>query len=76
MPFSNMGWFGKKIDTIREQKRVTFCTWVAAKFLFGLGSGMLLASYFINPSWIKAGWFLIALGIVFLIPAVRAIIKR
>ena len=66
-----MSKFGKKIETMREKKYMTFYAWITAKFLLGLGVGMLLASYFLNPNWIKAGWFMIALGIVFAIPAIR-----
>ena len=71
-----MSKFGEKSEKMREKKHMTFCAWIAAKFLLGLGVGMLLASYFLNPNWIKAGWFMIALGIVFAIPANRVIFRR
>ena len=71
-----MSWFGKKIDKIREQKKAIFCAWMIAKFLFGLGLGMLLASYFINHNWIKAGWFVVALGIVFSLPVIKNLTKK
>ena len=66
-----MYFFEEKLEKIKSMHTSNFIFWVFGKFLFGLGIGILLATYYWNPLgyWIIAGWLVIVFAIIITIPA-------
>jgi F0F1-type ATP synthase assembly protein I len=59
-----MGFICVAFERIKKQGSFTLFCWVFAKFLFGVGLGLLLAEYFRGYSWTQMGWLLIFISIV------------
>jgi hypothetical protein len=66
-----MGWFSEKFERIKSMGFKGFACWIFAKFLFGVGLGLLIARYF-PYEWILWGWGLIILSIIISLPALKA----
>lgn len=70
------GWCVKKIDKLRKANASVIMSWAMGKFLFGLGLGVLLATYLPLVHWSIHGWWLIVLGIVVSIPACLVVFRK
>lgn len=66
----------EKLERIKSMHISNFIFWILAKFLFGLGVGILLPVYFFAYGWIIVGWMLIVFAIILAIPALVAVHKR
>lgn len=67
-----MGWFGNKVAKFRQVPDPYFSLHVTAKFLAGVGIGVLLATYL--PVW--TGWLFIIAALLIAIPSARIILRR
>lgn len=67
-----MGWISDKIEKFRKLPNPYFITLVASRFIFGVGLGLLLATWL--PIW--TGWIFIALALVIVIPFARIIFSK
>jgi len=67
-----MGWFGDKTEKLRQMPNPYFSMHITAKFLFGVGLGLLLAIWL--PVW--TGWIFIAAALVIAIPSVRIVLGK
>jgi hypothetical protein len=63
-------------EKVKSMNPSNFSFWVLAKFLGGLGIGILLPVYAPNPGWLIAGWMLIAFALILALPAVVAIFQK
>ena len=72
-----MGWFNKCFEKFKEQSKEVIIAIVFAKFLFGVGLGVLLVSYLQGCDWKLFGWLLIVISLIIHIPAVyTTLIKK
>ena len=67
-----MGWFGNKVEKFRQMRNPYFSLYVTAKFLAGVGIGVLLATWL--PVW--TGWIFIGVALVIAIPSARIILSK
>ena len=67
-----MGWFGDKAKRFRQVPNPYFAMHITAKFLFGVGLGLLLAIWL--PVW--TGWIFIAISLLIAIPSVRIVLGK
>jgi hypothetical protein len=73
--FKKKSWAKKMTDRLHRGGPAVMITCGAAKFLAGLGIGVLLATYFPEApkdGWEMWGWTLILFALVVSIPALRA----
>ena len=67
-----MSWFSAKLEKFKQMSNSYLILPVAAKFLFGVGLGLLLAFWL--PVWI--GWIFIIVSLVIAIPSTRFILGK
>ena len=67
-----MSWFGNKVEKFRQVPSLYFSLLITAKFLGGVGIGMLLATWL--PIW--TWWIFIVVGVIIAIPSARIILTR
>ena len=67
-----MGWFGDRMEKLRQVPNPYFTLHITGKFLFGVGLGILLAIWL--PTW--TGWVFIAVSLLVGIPSARIILKK
>ena len=67
-----MGWFGNKVAKFKQVPDSYFILHVTAKFLAGVGIGVLLAACL--PVW--TGWLFIGVALVIAIPSARIILSK
>ena len=67
-----MGWFGDKTEKFRQVPNPYFSMHITAKFLAGVGLGLLLAIWL--PVW--TGWIFIAISLLIAIPSVRIVLGK
>lgn len=67
-----MSWLGDKIKKFRQLPNPYFTMHITSRFLFGIGLGILLATWL--PIW--SGWVFIILALVIAIPSTRIILSR
>ena len=67
-----MSWFSDKLEKFRQMSNSYLVLLVAAKFLFGVGLGLLLAFWL--PVWI--GWIFIIVSLIIAIPSTRFIFGK
>ncbi|MDI6826509.1 MAG: hypothetical protein QMD36_04990 [Candidatus Aenigmarchaeota archaeon] len=65
-----MSWFAEEFEKFKRQSFRVIFTLIFAKFLFGVGLGALLASYFQAYDWILWGWSLIVISLLLHIPVI------
>ena len=65
-----MNWMGNKIEKFRQVPNPYFSMHIAAKFLSGLGLGVLLAAWL--PVWV--GWVFIVAALLIAIPSARIVL--
>ena len=67
-----MSWLGDKTKRFRQVPNPYFSMHITAKFLFGVGLGLLLAIWL--PVW--TGWIFIAISLLIAIPSVRIVLGK
>ena len=67
-----MSWIGDKMEKFRQVPNPYFSMHITAKFLSGVGLGLLLAIWL--PVW--TGWLFIVAALLIAIPSVRIILRR
>ena len=67
-----MSWFKDKTERFRQVPDPYFSMHVTAKFLTGVGLGLLLATWL--PIW--TGWIFIAAALVIAIPSARIVLRK
>jgi len=67
-----MSWFSSKVEKFRQVPNPYFSLYVTAKFLFGVGLGVLLATWL--PVW--TGWLFIGVALVIAIPSARIVLSK
>ena len=68
-----MGWAAEKFEKFDRLPRPLLVVHIFSKLLFGMGLGILLASYFSGLNWHLYGWLLIILSLI--IAMFRKLIK-
>jgi len=66
-----MGWFSDKVEKFRQLPNPYLSMHVMARFLFGIGLGLLLAAWL--PVW--TGWVFIGAAVLIAIPSTRIILR-
>ena len=67
-----MSWIGDKTAKFRGVPNPYFLMHITAKFLFGMGLGMLLATWL--PIW--TGWIFIIAALLLAIPSARIVLGK
>ncbi len=67
-----MGCFGNKTEKLRQVPNPYFSMHITAKFLGGVGLGLLLAIWL--PVW--TGWIFIAISLLIAIPSATIILRK
>ena len=67
-----MSWFGDKTEKFRQVPNPYFSMHITAKFLSGVGLGLLLAIWL--PVW--TGWIFIAISLLIAIPSARIVLRK
>ena len=67
-----MGWIGDKAEKFRQVPNPYFAMHITSKFLFGVGLGVLLATWL--PVW--TGWIFIIAALLIAIPSTRIILGK
>lgn len=70
-----MSWLDEKCEKFRKLPLWLFSMHIFAKFLFGVGLGLLLAYYF-APDCACVGWLVVLASIILSIPGIVAISKK
>ena len=67
-----MSWIGNKVENFRRVPNPYFALHITAKFLGGVGIGVLLATWL--PVW--TWWIFIIVGVVIAIPSARIVLRK
>lgn len=67
-----MSWLSDKTQKFRQVPNPYFSMHITGKFLFGVGLGLLLATWL--PIW--AGWIFIVAALLVAIPSARIVLRR
>ena len=67
-----MSWISDKVEKFRHVPNPNFTMHITAKFLFGVGLGLLLAIWL--PIW--TGWVFIIVALVLAIPSAIIVLKK
>ena len=67
-----MSWISDKIEKFRQMRNPYFALHIASRFVFGVGLGVLLATWL--PIW--TGWIFIIVALVVAIPSTRIILSK
>jgi len=67
-----MSWISDKIEKFRQIPNPYFTMHVTGKFLFGVGLGVILASWL--PIW--TSWIFIIVALVIAIPGARIVLRK
>ncbi len=67
-----MGWFGDKTERFRQVPNPYFSMHITAKFLAGVGLGVLLATWLL----IWTGWIFIVAALLIAIPSARIVLRK
>ena len=70
-----MGLFSERFEKFKKLPRPLLTAHIFCKFLFGVGLGILLASY-LEYEWKLLGWLLIILSLIIAIPSTYRILKK
>jgi len=65
-----MSWIGDKMERFRDVPNPYFSMHITGKFLFGVGVGVLLATWL--PVW--TGWIFIIMALLIAIPSARIVL--
>ena len=67
-----MSWISDKVEKFRQVPNPYFTLHITAKFLFGVGLGVLLAIWL--PVW--TGWIFIIIALLIAIPSARIVLSK
>ncbi len=67
-----MSWISDKIERFRQMPNPYFALHITSRFLFGVGLGLLLATWL--PIW--TGWMFIIVAIVIAIPSTKILLGK
>ncbi len=67
-----MSWFNNKVAKLRQVPNPYFSLHITAKFLFGVGLGVLLATWL--PVW--TGWLFIIVALGIAMPSARIVLRK
>ena len=67
-----MSWISDKVGKFRQVPNPYFTLHITAKFLFGVGLGVLLAIWL--PLW--TGWIFIIIALLIAIPSARIVLGK
>lgn len=67
-----MSWIGNKMEKLRGVPNSYFTLHITGKFLFGVGLGVLLATWL--PIW--TGWIFIGVALLIAIPSARIVLRK
>ncbi len=67
-----MNWISNKVEKLRQMPNPYLTMHITAKFLFGVGLGILLATWL--PIW--TGWVFIIAALVISIPSARIVLGK
>ena len=67
-----MSWIGDKTERVRQMPNPYFSMHITGKFLFGVGLGVLLATWL--PIW--TGWIFIVAALLIAIPSARIVLRK
>ena len=67
-----MGWYGNTVAKFKQVPDPYFSLHITARFLGGLGLGLLLATWL--PVW--TGWIFIGVALIIAIPSVRIVLGK
>ena len=67
-----MSWISDKIERFRQMPNPYFALHIISGFLFGVGLGLLLATWL--PIW--TGWMFIIVAIVIAIPSTKILLGK
>ena len=67
-----MSWFNDKVEKFRQVPNPYFALHITSKFLFGVGLGVLLATWL--PIW--TGWIFIIAALAIAIPSARIVLRK
>jgi len=67
-----MSWISDKIERFRQMPNPYFALHIISRFLFGVGLGLLLATWL--PIW--TGWIFIIVAIVIAIPSTKILLGK
>jgi len=67
-----MSWISDKVEKFRQVPNPYFTLHITAKFLFGVGLGVLLAIWL--PVW--TGWVFIIIALLIAIPSARIVLGK
>jgi len=67
-----MSWISDKIERFRQMPNPYFALHITSRFLFGVGLGLLLATWL--PIW--TGWIFIIVAIVIAIPSTKILLGK
>ena len=67
-----MSWISDKVEKFRQVPNPYFTLHITAKFLFGVGLGVLLAIWL--PVW--TGWIFIVVALLIAIPSARIVLSK
>ena len=67
-----MSWISNRIEKFRQMPNPYFALHITSRFLFGVGLGVLLATWL--PIW--TGWIFIIVALVIAIPSTRIILWK
>jgi len=67
-----MSWISDKMGKFRQVPNPYFTLHITAKFLFGVGLGVLLAIWL--PVW--TGWIFIVVALLIAIPSARIVLSK
>ena len=67
-----MSWISDKVEKFRQVPNPYFTLHITAKFLSGVGLGVLLAIWL--PVW--TGWIFIIIALLIAIPSARIVLRR
>lgn len=71
-----MGWYAEKLDKFWGLPKPLIYAHISAKIVFGIGLGILLATYFQGHDWLLYGWLLIVLSLIVAIPSTYSLFKK
>jgi len=71
-----MSWFNRCFEKFKTQGKGVIITLIFAKFLAGVGLGILLVTYLGGYSWRPFGWSLIVASLIFHIPAIYTVLIK
>ena len=71
-----MNWFNKASEKFKKQSKKAIMAIMFTKFLFGVGLGVLLTSYWWEYDWKFFGWLMIIIALILHLPSIYAVLIK